>query len=83
VAVIIAVGVNTEGVREVLGMSVGTSEAEPFWTHLRIPRKSIIDSRVIAISCSTAKRSMIPRHFDQVDFRLTTREDGRYLVGLV
>jgi len=32
VAVIIAVGVNTEGVREVLGMSVGTSEAEPFWT---------------------------------------------------
>jgi putative transposase len=32
VAVIIAVAVNTEGVREVLGVSVGTSEAEPFWT---------------------------------------------------
>jgi putative transposase len=32
VAVIIAVAVNTEGQREVLGMSVGTSEAEPFWT---------------------------------------------------
>ena len=32
VAVIIAVGVNTDGVREVLGMKVGTSEAEPFWT---------------------------------------------------
>jgi putative transposase len=32
VAVIIAIGVNTEGVREVLGVSVGTSEAEPFWT---------------------------------------------------
>ena len=31
VAVIIAVGVNTDGRREVLGMSVGHSEAEPFW----------------------------------------------------
>ena len=31
-AVIIAVGVNTEGQREVLGMSVGASEAEAFWT---------------------------------------------------
>jgi putative transposase len=32
VAVIIAVAVNTDGVREVLGMSIGPSEAEPFWT---------------------------------------------------
>jgi putative transposase len=33
VAVIIAVAVNTEGMREVLGMAVGASEAEPFWTN--------------------------------------------------
>src|SRR5437762_10253439 len=26
------VAVNTEGVREVLGMAIGPSEAEPFWT---------------------------------------------------
>ena len=32
VAVIIAVAVNTDGQREVLGMGVGASEAEPFWT---------------------------------------------------
>ncbi|MFB9068379.1 IS256 family transposase [Pseudofulvimonas gallinarii] len=32
VAVIIAVGVNSDGRREVLGMGVGASEAEPFWT---------------------------------------------------
>jgi putative transposase len=32
VAVIIAVAVNTDGSREVLGMRVGPSEAEPFWT---------------------------------------------------
>jgi putative transposase len=32
VATIIAVAVNTEGRREVLGMATGPSEAEPFWT---------------------------------------------------
>ena len=32
VAVTIAVGVNTDGRREVLGMAVGCSEAETFWT---------------------------------------------------
>jgi transposase-like protein len=32
VAVIIAVGVNSDGRREVLGMAIGASEAETFWT---------------------------------------------------
>jgi putative transposase len=32
VAVIVAVGVNSDGRREVLGMDIGPSEAEPFWT---------------------------------------------------
>jgi transposase-like protein len=32
IAVIIAVGVNTDGRREVLGMTIGASEAETFWT---------------------------------------------------
>ena len=37
VAVIIAVGTNTDGRRRVLSMTVGNSEAEPFWTEfLRI-----------------------------------------------
>ena len=31
VAVIVAVGVNSDGRREVLGMDIGPSEAEPFW----------------------------------------------------
>jgi putative transposase len=31
--VIIAVAVSTDGQREVLGMAVGASEAEPFWTN--------------------------------------------------
>jgi len=32
VAAIIAVGVNNDGRREVLGLDIGASEAEPFWT---------------------------------------------------
>ena len=32
VAAIIAIGANTDGRREVLGIQVGASEAEPFWT---------------------------------------------------
>ena len=34
VAVIVAVGANADGRREVLGMQVGPSEAETFWTDL-------------------------------------------------
>ena len=38
VAVIVAVGVNADGRREVLGMTTGNSEAEPFWVEfLRSP----------------------------------------------
>jgi len=32
VAVIVAVGVNSDGRREVLGLEIGPSEAETFWT---------------------------------------------------
>jgi transposase-like protein len=34
VAVIIAIGVNADGKREVLGIDIGLSEAETFWTEL-------------------------------------------------
>jgi transposase-like protein len=43
VAVIVAVGVNTDGRREVLGMTIGTSEAEPIWTEFlrRLTRRGL------------------------------------------
>jgi transposase-like protein len=42
VAVIVAVGVNADGRHEVLGMDVGTSEAEPIWTDvLPLPRPTL------------------------------------------
>jgi len=34
VAAIIAVSVNTDGKREIVGLHIGPSEAEPFWTSL-------------------------------------------------
>ena len=40
VALIVAVGVNSDGRREVLGMDIGPSEAETFWTaFLRKPAR--------------------------------------------
>src|SRR4030095_10888271 len=41
VAVIIAVGVNGDGRREVLGLDIGPSEAETFWTEFlrKLPRR--------------------------------------------
>jgi len=44
VAAIIAVGVNSDGRREVLGMEIGTSEAEPIWTEF--PRSGL-DERML------------------------------------
>jgi len=43
VAVIIAVGVNADGRREVLGMDIGPSEAETFWTEFlrRLRRRGL------------------------------------------
>src|ERR1700730_14976155 len=41
VAVIIAVGVNDDGRREVLGLAIGASEAETFWTDFLRKRPSV------------------------------------------
>ncbi len=43
VAAIIAVGVNSDGRREVLGLDIGPSEAETFWTEFlrKLARRSL------------------------------------------
>ena len=43
VAIIVAVGVNSDGRREVLGMDIGPSEAETFWTEFlrRLARRGL------------------------------------------
>ncbi len=40
VSVIVAVGVNTDGSREVLGMMAAHSEAGPFWVNRRLGRSA-------------------------------------------
>jgi putative transposase len=49
VAVIVAVAVNTDGRREVLGMTVGNSEAEHFWTEFlrSLARRGLRDVKLV------------------------------------
>ena len=54
VAVIVAVGVNSDGRREVLGMDIGPSEAETFWTAFlrQLARRGLALRRLLAASPS-------------------------------
>src|SRR5678810_278585 len=49
VAVIIAVGVNADGRREVLGMDIGPSEAETFWTSFlrKLTRRGLRGAKLV------------------------------------
>ena len=49
VAVIVAVGVNSDGRREVLGMTLGHSEAEPFWIEFlrSLARRSLRGAKLV------------------------------------
>ena len=77
VAVIIAVGVNSDGRREVLGLEVGTSEAEPIWTEFlrKLTRRGLrgvklvvsdahegIKAAVTKVLCATWQRCRVPLH---------------------
>jgi putative transposase len=69
VAVIIAVGVNSDGRREVSGMQIGTSEAEPTWTEFlrKSTRRGLrgvklgIKAAVNKVLCATWQRCRV--HF--------------------
>jgi transposase-like protein len=66
VAVIVAVGVNTDGQREVLGLKVGASEAEPFWTEFlrSLNRRGLRGVKlVISDSCQGSPNSPRPWSF--------------------
>ena len=65
VAVIIAVGVNTDGVREVLGMAVGPSEAEPFWTDFlrRLTRRGLRGVKLVISDAHEGLKAAIGKLF--------------------
>ena len=91
VAVIIAVGVNTDGRREVLGMEIGTSEAEPVWTEFlrKLTRRGLrgvklvisdahegIKAAVTKVLCATWQRCRV--HFQR---NVAAHESGRRVVS--
>lgn len=63
VAVIVAVGVNSDGRREVLGMTIGHSEAEPFWVEfLRgLTRRGLRGARLVVSDAHEGLKAAITK----------------------
>ena len=62
---IIAVGVNTDGVREVLGVAVGPSEAEPFWTDFlrNLTRRGLRGTKLVISDAHLGLKAAIAKVF--------------------
>jgi len=63
VAVIVAVGVNGDGRREVLGMAVGASEAETFWTDFlrRLARRGLRGVKLVVSDAHEGLKAAVAR----------------------
>src|ERR1700757_4160821 len=63
VAVIVAVGVNSDGRREVLGMDVGPSEAETFWTAFlrKLARRGLRGVKLVVSDAHEGLKAAIAR----------------------
>jgi transposase-like protein len=66
VAVIIAVGVNSDGRREVLGMDIGPSEAEPFWTEFlrKLARRGLRGVKLVVSDAHEGIKAAVARVFN-------------------
>jgi putative transposase len=63
VAVIIAVGVNADGRREVLGMDIGPSEAETFWTEFlrKLARRGLRGVKLVISDAHEGLKAAVAR----------------------
>src|SRR3979490_3609229 len=63
VAVIIAVGVNSDGRREVLGMDIGPSEAETFWTEFlrKLARRGLRGVKLVISDAHEGLKAAVTR----------------------
>src|ERR1700751_1884520 len=63
VAVIIAVGVNDDGRREVLGLAIGASEAETFWTDFlrKLPRTGLRGVKLVVSDAHEGLKAAIAK----------------------
>jgi transposase-like protein len=66
VAVIIAVGVNSDGRREVLGMDIGPSEAEPFWTEFlrKLARRGLRGVKLVVSDAHEGIKAAVAKVFN-------------------
>ena len=66
VAAIIAVAVNTDGRREIIGLSVGPSEAETFWTEFlrSLKGRGLEGVKLVISDAHTGLKAAITRVFD-------------------
>jgi transposase-like protein len=65
VAVIVAVGVNADGRREVLGMDIGPSEAETFWTTFlrKLARRGLRGVKLVVSDAHEGIKAAVSRIF--------------------
>ncbi|TCM47422.1 mutator family transposase [Rhizobium sp. PP-F2F-G48] len=65
VAVIIAVGVNTDGRREVLGLELGTSEAEAIWTEFlrKLTRRGLRGIKLVVSDAHEGIKAAVSKVF--------------------
>jgi putative transposase len=63
VAVIIAIGVNSDGRREVLGMDIGPSEAETFWTEFlrKLTRRGLRGVKLVISDAHEGLKAAVTR----------------------
>ena len=82
VAVIVAVAVNTDGRREVLGMTIGNSEAEPFWTEFlrSLTRRGLRGVKLVVSDAHDGLKAAITkvprRHLAEVPRALHAQRHG-------
>jgi putative transposase len=62
-AVIVAVAVNSDGRREVLGMDIGPSEAEPFWTEFlrKLARRGLRGVKLVVSDAHEGLKAAVAR----------------------
>ena len=89
VAVIVAVGVNSDGRREVLGMDIGPSEAETFWTAFlrKLARRGLRGVKLVVSDAHEGIKATVAKvlnatwqrcrvHFMRTRWRMPARAGG-------
>jgi transposase-like protein len=69
-AVIIAVGVNADGRREVLGMDIGPSEAETFWTSFlrKLTRRGLRGVKLVISDAHEGLKAAVAKVLNRAGF---------------